>query len=126
MLHFTEMSDETIQKELGSRLRRTRLTQNRTQQELAESAGVAQRTIANVEGGNGCSLTSLIAILRGLGKLNQLDQFLPAPSLSPIQLSDMAGKRRQRATGSRGSTHLKGEPAKAWRWGDEVDQIFSE
>lgn len=115
------MSDAMIQSELGHRLQRTRLIQNTTQETLAERSGVAKRTIANVEAGNGCSLSSLIAILRGLGKLDQLNQFLPAPPISPIQLSKMAGKQRRRATGSR--TRMKEEPASStWQWGDEDDK----
>lgn len=114
------MSDTAIQIELGRRLQRSRLMQNTTQEMLAEKSGVAKRTIANVEGGKGCSLGSLIAILRGLGKLEQLNQFLPAPPLSPIQLSKMAGKQRRRATGSRKltGTRMKEEPT-AWEWADD-------
>lgn len=117
-MHFTSMSDTMIQIELGHRLQRMRLTQNTTQEALAEKSGVAKRTIANVEAGNGCSLGSLIAILRGLGKLDQLNQFLPAPPLSPIQLSRMAGKQRRRATGSR--TRTKEAPS-TWQWADDDD-----
>jgi hypothetical protein len=46
-------------------------------------------------------LSLLIRVLRAMGKLSQLDAFLPEPGLSPIQLAKLKGRERQRAFVSR-------------------------
>jgi transcriptional regulator with XRE-family HTH domain len=87
---------------IGTRAKQERLNQNRTQEELAESAGVGLNVIKKLESGEGCTIRSLIRILRSLVKLNQLDLFLPEPGISPIQLAKLAGQQRQEASGKRG------------------------
>jgi len=115
-------SDSALLKDLGERLKAERLRQNVTQGVLAERTGLARKTIVNVEAGKGGSLGTLVALLRGLGRLDALDGILPDSGLSPIQLSDLRGKERQRATGSRGnvaSTTRVAEDSPEWKWGDE-------
>jgi hypothetical protein len=41
----------------------------------------------------------MIAILRELDALDNLDAFLPDPGISPLQIAKMQGKKRQRASG---------------------------
>lgn len=93
------MSDQTIVKILGERVNRQRLNQNMTQVELAKKSGVARIVIHRLENGLGCTLESLIRLLRALGALEQLNSFLPEPGLSPIQLAKLKGRERQRASG---------------------------
>ncbi len=99
---FPNSRTETVLTELGQRIRRTRLEQNRTAEELAESSGVGTRTLLRLESGEGATMTTLVRILRGLGKLNALDSFLPEPTVSPLELVKRSGRRRQRASGSDG------------------------
>ena len=106
---------------LGERLRRRRLNRNLTQAEVAAQAGVAQRTVRAIEGGASASMDTWLSLLRTLGALDQLDQFLPEPPISPIELAKLKGKTRQRATGSRGSEPdqaVAEDPAEGWTWGD--------
>ena len=110
-------SDVAWQRELGARLQAHRLNQNLSQAELAFATGLARKTITNLETGHGGTLLTFIAILRGLGLLNQLDAFIPAPGPSPIQLVKLAGKQRRRATGRRKLTDAVNEPPKPWTWG---------
>ncbi len=109
-------SDDEIQRELGRRLRRARLQRNLTQAQLAEATGLSRRTVTNAESGRGATLGTLIALLRGLGALEQLDALLPDPGPSPIALARLAGRRRQRATGRRGGSPSRPSP---WSWPDE-------
>ncbi len=95
------MSNQAVLDEVGGRVRRERLNQNITQGALATQAGLSRRVIVDLEGGKGCSLSSFIEILRALRKLDQMDGFLPDPGLSPIQLADMQGKQRHRASAGR-------------------------
>ena len=83
--------------ELGRRLQRYRLQQNRTVAEVAASAGLGPRTVDRAEAGENPTLASLIQILRALGRLDALDSFLPAPLISPLELVAMSGRERQRA-----------------------------
>jgi transcriptional regulator with XRE-family HTH domain len=87
---------------IASRVRRERLNQNRTQEEIALTAGVALNVVKRLESGLGCSLRSLVRLLRALGKLEQLDLFLPEPGVSPMQLAAFEGRERKEATGRRG------------------------
>lgn len=109
-MNLDNMSDNEIQVELGIRLKRERLNLNMSQEQLARASGLSRRTITNAEGGSGCTLLTLIAILRALGRLNSLQNFIPEPELSPIQVSKLKGKQRSRATGTRGRSKSQ------WQW----------
>ena len=88
---------EEVLAELGHRLQRYRLQQNRTLSEVAREAGIGVRTAARAEAGERPTLETFIRILRALGRLDALDAFLPAPLVSPLQLVALSGKERQRA-----------------------------
>jgi len=94
------LSDKGIEEELGSRLRALRLRKNVTQKALAEATTLSLNTIKSLEAGRG-KLSSLIAVLRELGALDNLNSFIPEPKISPIQLAKMQGKGRERASGER-------------------------
>lgn len=90
-------TDVEILRELGARLRAYRLQMNLSQGELATRASVNRTTIRDAELGKDSQLSTLVKLLRALGRLGDLDAFLPAPSVSPIQLMKRQGKPRQRA-----------------------------
>lgn len=108
------LTDEEIMVEVGARLRRERMNQELTQQQLGERAGVRQATVSRIEAGNDFSVETLIALLRALHRLDNLDAFLPASPVSPIELADRKGQERQRV-------RPRPEPANnpAFRWNDE-------
>jgi transcriptional regulator with XRE-family HTH domain len=95
------LSEQEILTEIGRRLKRTRLSQNVTQQALARRAGVSPRTVSAVEGGEDIRLSTLIRLLRALGRLGGIEALLPAPQVSPLELVERRGKQRQRARGRR-------------------------
>jgi transcriptional regulator with XRE-family HTH domain len=86
-----------ILSELGRRLRRYRLQQNRELEEVARTAGVGLRTAARAEAGQNPTLATLIKLLRALGRLDTLDAFLPPALPSPIEMAKLAGRVRERA-----------------------------
>ncbi len=95
-------SDNAILKELGERLRKLRLRKNITQEALAARALLSVGTIKSLETGKG-KLSTLVAVLRELGTLDQLDQFIPPVSISPIKMADASSKsssKRERASGA--------------------------
>ena len=94
--------DSAILKELGERIRQLRLHRNITQEELAARSLLAVGTIKSLEAGKG-KLSTLVAILRELGALDQLDNFIPPVTISPIKMAEARNKSsrsRLRATGS--------------------------
>jgi len=91
---------DEILSELGARLQRYRLQQDRTVEELAASAGIGERTLVRAEAGENTTLKTVIKVLRALGRVEALDAFLPPPLVSPIQLAATSGRERQRASGS--------------------------
>ena len=90
-------TNDEILAELGRRLERYRLQQNRTLADVAREAGVGIRTAARAEAGENPTLATVVKLLRALGRLEALDAFLPEPLVSPIQLAELSGKQRQRA-----------------------------
>ncbi len=99
-MDFYSLADRGIEQELGARFRSLRLQRNVTQQALAEATTLSLNTIKALETGRG-KLATVIAVLRELGALDQLDHFIPPASVSPLQLARMQGRQRARASGTR-------------------------
>ncbi len=95
------MTDKAIGTEIGARIKALRLRKNRTQKQTAEAAAVSLNVIKGLEAGKG-KLSSLIAVLRELEALDDLDRFIREEQVSPLQLARRQGGKRQRASGSRG------------------------
>lgn len=87
-----------FEKEFGQHLRELRLRQNLDQRLLAERAGVALNVIKNLEGGKGATVTSLIKVLRALGRTDWLNTLAPAVSVSPLQMLKAKKPKRQRVS----------------------------
>ena len=83
--------------EIGERLKRARLNQNKTQQDIAERTGLSRRAVAQAENGQ-VTLENMITILQYLNIDDQLELFLPKQYISPVQIPKMHGKVRQRAS----------------------------
>lgn len=102
------MTDQAILAEIGDRFRDLRLRKNLTQRELAERTALSVTAIKSLEAGR-TRLQTAVAVLRELGQLDELDRFIAPPVISPIQLAKLGGRKRERATGSRGKRDTKGD-----------------
>jgi transcriptional regulator with XRE-family HTH domain len=91
---------------LGKHLRDLRLRQNIDQRQLAERADVALNAIKHLEGGKGATVTSLIKVLRTLGREEWLATLAPQVSISPLQMLK-AKPVRQRASSSKRASGSK-------------------
>ena len=100
-MDYYMMTDEGIALAIGDRFKKLRLRKNLTQEELAGRAMLSVSTVKSLEAGKG-KLKSMIAMLRELGSLDDLESFLPDPGISPMQLAKTKGVKRQRATGKLG------------------------
>lgn len=96
-MDFYVMSDPAIWEEIGRRFRELRLRKNLTQEELAGRTQTSVTRIKSLEAGKG-KLETMIAVLRELDALDNLEAFLPDPRISPLQIVKMRGKKRQRAS----------------------------
>lgn len=110
------LTDEAIAGELGRRLARLRLNANISQDQLADSIGIDRGRIGRLEHSGTGKLSTLIAVLRHLDKLELLEEFLPETDIvSPLEVAESQLKSskgvRQRArtapTGKRKSKESK-------------------
>jgi transcriptional regulator with XRE-family HTH domain len=111
-------TDAAVLRELGARLRRTRLERNLSQGQLAKEAGVGRMTVQRIEAGESASLRSFVRVLRVLGLLEGIDRLVPEPPPSPIDQLKRRSGQRQRAGSSR-STEQPGHQSPSWHWADE-------
>lgn len=92
-----QLTPEEWEAELGQQLRGLRLRQNIDQRQLARQAGIALNAVKNLEAGKGATLTSLVKVLRALGRADWLRALAPTVSISPLQALK-ARPARQRAS----------------------------
>jgi len=89
---FAQLTDLEILAEIGRRLKAHRLQQNIPIEVLASRAGLSKTTVVRAEEGKNPTLITLLRILRQLGKLGALENFIPEPRISPLQLLERGGK----------------------------------
>lgn len=87
-----------VLREVGARLRALRLQQNRRVKDLAADAGVSPRTIDRLEAGRSIGTKNLVRVMRGLGRLQAFEVFIPMPEVSPYDVERLRGRVRQRAS----------------------------
>ncbi len=92
---LVQLTDQEVLQKIGRRLKSYRLLQNVSADELAQRAGLSKNTVVNAEAGRNPTLSTLVRMLRGLGRLSALEAFLPEPKVSPIQLLER-GTRQPR------------------------------
>ena len=115
-MQLSHLSPAALAEELGQRLKQARLNANITQAELAKRAGVSRKIVLSAEKGQ-VQLENFAALLLALGLAEQLNNFIPKPQISPIQLQKLQGKKRERASGRRAGSNQpsdaidEGEPS---------------
>ena len=99
------VTTDEVELRLGDRLRSLRLSKNLDQATVASRAGVSVRTVKNLEHGRGSSTSTLVAVVRALGRLDWFEQLEPPVAVSPLRM--LAQERRdavpRRASKPRGS-----------------------
>ncbi len=110
-----KLTDQSVLKELGGRLARTRLERNLTQGALAEQAGLSKRTIERLESGEvAVQLSGFVRVCRALGLVDRLDALIPEPTVSPITQLKLQERVRKRASAPRAAA----TGPRPWSWGD--------
>ena len=117
----TQLTDQAVLSEIGSRLAQARLSKNLTQARLAAEAGVSKRTVERLESGAvAAQLSAFLRVCRVLGLLGNFEQLLPVMPPSPIAQLKARGRERRRASGTPSSSGRIGETGQTpWTWGDK-------
>lgn len=97
-LEIYEESNCDIATSLGGRFREYRIKSQLTQRDLSERTGIAVSTISNFENGQQCNigLHTFIALMRGIGQLEQLQELLPELPLDPSIVFKYNKEQKQR------------------------------
>jgi transcriptional regulator with XRE-family HTH domain len=85
-----------LEAELGEQLKALRLRKNLDRATLAERSGCSVSAIKSLEGGNGSTLKTLVAVARALGREEWLTHIAPQVTISPLSLT-RTSELRQRA-----------------------------
>lgn len=96
---------EELESRVGEQVRARRLRANRTVENVAAEAGVAPRTVQNLERGRGSTVATLVKVLRAVNAEDWLDTLAPPEPVSPIAVLEATRVQqpgRQRASRSRG------------------------
>ena len=95
--NWNSMSDNTLMKVIGKFVQHHRLSQNKSQHNVAEDAHISRSTLSLLERGEKVALSSLIQVLRVLDLLYIMDIFNIKEEISPIAYAKLQKKKRQRA-----------------------------
>jgi transcriptional regulator with XRE-family HTH domain len=112
-MNFISMTNKAIAAELGERIEQLRLEQNLTQQQLADEIGLSRISYRNLVKGSG-KFENIIAVLRVLNQLDQLENFIPETGYSPMQQLKLKGKQRKRASKTRKDEVNEPKPDLDW------------
>ena len=96
--NINSLSNDAIVLLMGSYIKHHRLEQNKTQQQLAEEAGINRSTLVEFEQGKRSNSITFIQLLRALNLLEAMEQFKITPQISPRQLAEIEQAKRKRAS----------------------------
>ena len=112
-MNFDAMTDKAIAAEIGRRIEQMRLAKNLTQQQLADEIGLSRVSYRKLVNGSG-KFENIIALLRALGRLDLVEQFVPEQPVSPMQQLKLKGKQRKRASGTHAQKAESNKPDLDW------------
>jgi len=104
---WNSMSDKALSMHIGAFIKHHRMEQNKTQDLLANAAGISRSTLSLLERGETVTLATLLQVLRVLDKLDVMEVFSVQEEISPLMLAKMAKNKRIRASGKGEETQNK-------------------
>ena len=100
-MNWDSMSDKALAEHIGAFINYQRLDQNKTQEVLANAAGISRSTLSLLERGETVTLPTLIQTLRALDQLHVMEVFSVKQTVSPLALAKIEKEKRQRARGNK-------------------------
>lgn len=101
-----------ILKEMGNRIKETRISMSLKQKELADKSGISYSTMQRIENGKNVSIEQLLNVLRTLSLLENIDYLIPEQEIFPSMIVNHVRKKK------RVYKKEKNEETE-WKWGDE-------
>ncbi|HQR93978.1 MAG: hypothetical protein B7Y15_12405 [Bacteroidetes bacterium 24-39-8] len=105
-IQWHALSDQALLELLGNFIKETRLSQNLTQEQLANQAGIARSTLSLLEKGSGGTILCLIQVLRILDQLSIFKQLQRPVQVRPLLLAKQAKTQRKRASNKQSNDPL--------------------
>ncbi len=97
--NWDSMNDKALAEQIGTFIKHHRMEQNKTQDVLANAAGISRSTLSLLERGETVTLATLIQVLRVLDQLHVMEIFTVQQIMSPLMLAKMEKDKRKRASG---------------------------
>ena len=107
--YWNSMSDKALAEHVGAFIKHHRMEQNKTQEVLANAAGISRSTLSLLERGETVTLATVIQVLRVLDQLHVMEAFTVQQEISPLTLAKMEKNKRKRASGKREETQHKND-----------------
>jgi len=101
-MNWVAMSDEALIKTISVFIKKKRLEQNKTQEEMATATGMSRSTISLLERGETVTVRTLIQALRALDLLYIMDVFQVSDTISPLAYAKLKKEERLRASRTKG------------------------
>ncbi len=95
---WASMSDKSLFQLIGRFIQWNRLNQNKSQDLIAEAAGISRSTLSLLERGEKVRIDSLIQVLRVLDLLYIMDVFKVNDEISPLEYAKLKKKQRKQAS----------------------------
>ena len=99
--YWPSMSDKALAEQIGAFVKHHRLQQNKSQEILAEQAGISRSTLSLLERGETVTVSTLLQVLRVLDQLQVMDAFAVDQTISPLELVRKEKARHRRARRNR-------------------------
>ena len=96
--NWDSMSDKVLADQIGKFIKYHRVEQNKSQEVLANAAGLSRSTLSLLERGGTVTLATLIQVLRVLDQLQVMEAFMVQQTISPLALAKMEKEKRKRAS----------------------------
>jgi transcriptional regulator with XRE-family HTH domain len=100
---------EEWEKIVGEQIRAARISNNLAQAALSDLANVSIGALSNLERGRGSSLTTVVAVVRALGRTDWLESLAPRVTISPLQML----RSKQKTPAARSRVRKSASPSKA-------------
>lgn len=95
---WNSMTNTALMATIGNYIQWHRLNQNKSQDQIAEEAGISRSTLSLLERGENVRMDSFIQVLRTLDLLYIMDSFIIKNEISPIAYAKLKKKQRKQAS----------------------------
>ena len=96
--NWSLLSDKALLEQIGQFVQSHRLNQNKSQDQVAKTAGISRSTLSLLERGEKVRIDSLIQVLRVLDLLYVMDIFNVKEQISPLEYAKLQKKQRKQAS----------------------------